>query len=366
MKITNIEAIPFRIPLKKVTKWATGSQESAEHILVKVYTDEGIIGYAEAPPRPHVYGESLASIKYAIEEWLSKMILNMDPLQIEKIWDKFNTIVGNPTAKAAIDMAIYDIIGKFFNIPCYKLFGYWTEAIKLSWCVNLNSINAMVDEGKEMIEKYGFKALKLKIGLDPDKDLEMVKTMRKEVGDEILLYVDANQAYDPFTAVRVIQKMMDYKISFVEEPCPVWDKKGRKFISEKIDIPIMGDESCITPIDVMKEIELGALRIVCIKTARTGFTLSRKIIYMCENAGIRNLHGLQGDTTIGTLSSAHLCAGFKNTSFYYPSEISFFLLLSDDFLLNTIKINNGCLTLPEDPGLGIIIDEKKLERFKLS
>jgi len=107
------------------------------------------------------------------------------------------------------------------------------------------------------------------------------------------------------------------------------------------------------------------LRIVLIKAARTGFTLSRKIIHLCEQAGIKNLHGLQGDTSVGTLASAQLCAGFKNTSFHYPSDLSFFLLLTDDFLEKPIQIKEGCLELTDDPGLGIVIDDKKFERFKI-
>jgi L-alanine-DL-glutamate epimerase-like enolase superfamily enzyme len=107
------------------------------------------------------------------------------------------------------------------------------------------------------------------------------------------------------------------------------------------------------------------LRIISIKTARTGFHLSRKIITLCEQAGIRNLLGLQGDTSVGTLAGAHVCAGFKNTSFYYPSEISFFLLLVDDFLKKPIIIKDGYLELTDDPGLGIEVDEKKLEKFRM-
>jgi len=365
MKIANLETIPFRIPLKKVTEWAKGKQDAAEHVLVKIYTDEGIIGIAEAPPRPTIYGESTESIKFAIDRWFAPMIIGMSPFDIEKIWNRLDTIAWNPTAKGAIDIALHDIIGKVLHLPCYQLFGYWTNKIRLSWCVNLNPIKEMVEEGKQMIESYGFKALKLKVGMDPKKDIEMVRTMRKELGDEILIYVDANQGYDPFTAVSTIREMMEYHIAFVEEPCAVWDKKGRKMVSEKLDIPLMGDESCFTPIDVMREIELGSLRIVSIKTARTGFTLSKKIIHLCEQAGIRNLHGMQGDTSVGSLASAHLCAGFKNTNFYYPSEICFFLQLTDDFLKKPIMIKDGYLHLTEEPGLGIVMDDKKFEKFKI-
>jgi L-alanine-DL-glutamate epimerase-like enolase superfamily enzyme len=181
-----------------------------------------------------------------------------------------------------------------------------------------------------------------------------------------LIYVDANQGYTPYTAISVIKKMSEYDIAFVEEPCLVSDRKGRNFVSKKIDIPLMGDESCFTPADVAREIEVDCLRIISIKTARTGFLPSKKIIHLCEQAGIYNLHCLQGDTSVGTLSSAHLCAAFKNTSYYYPSEISFFLQLSDDFLKEPITIKNGYLELNNKPGLGIEIDDKKFQKFKLS
>src|SRR5512139_3929633 len=125
MKISTVEAIPFRIPFRKVTKWATGSQDAAEHILVRITTDEGMTGIAEAPPRPTIYGESLQSIKSAIDGWFGPMIRGMNPFEIERVWDKLNTIIWNPTAKAAIDMALYDIMGKALGVPCYQMFGYW-------------------------------------------------------------------------------------------------------------------------------------------------------------------------------------------------------------------------------------------------
>jgi len=366
MKITGIETRAFRIPMKKVTKWARGSQDTAEHVLVKVSTDEGIAGFAEAPPRPTIYGESVASIMFAINKWFGSAIVGMEPFEIGKIWDKFDGIPGNNTAKGAIDIALHDIIGKALNIPCYKLLGYWTNRIQMCWCVNLNPVKEMVEEAQEMARDYGFKTFKLKVGVDPEKDIEMVRTMRKELGNGISLYVDANQGYDPYTAVRVLRRMMEYGIVLVEEPCSVADKKGRKLVAERLDIPLLGDESCFTPADVMREIELNSLRVINIKTARTGFTLSRKIVHLCEQAGIRNLHGLQGDTSIGSVASAHFCAAFKNTSHYYPSEASFFLLLVDDFLKEPLVIKDGWLELTDKPGLGVKIDEKKFKTFAVS
>ncbi len=365
MRITRVESVPFRIPLKKATEWARGSMDAAEHVLVKVHTDEGIVGIAEAPPRPTIYGESTASVKFALDRWFGPAVIGMDPFEIERIWDKFDGIASNNTAKGAVDIALYDIIGKALNVPCYRLLGSWTSKIKMSWCVNLNPMKEMIKEAQNMIETCGFQTLKLKVGIDPDKDIEMVREMRKELGEDISIYVDANQGYDPFTAISVLRKMAEYGIILVEEPCPIADRKGRKLVSRKLDVPLMGDESCFTPADVMREIETDSLRVISIKTARTGFTLSRKIVHLCEQAGIRNLHGLQGDTGTGSMASAHFCAAFKNTSHYYPSEACFHLQLEDDFLKDPIPIRDGWLELANKPGLGFEIDEHKFRKFIL-
>lgn len=220
MKIVDVQSIPFRIPLKKSTEWARGKIDAAEHVLVKVFTDQGIIGIAEAPPRPSIYGESIASIKFAVDNWLRPIIIGMEPFEIERIWDKFDLVAANNTAKAAIDIALYDIMGKALNLPCYKLMGSYTETVRLSWGINLNPLKEMVREGQEMVENYGMKAFKLKIGMEPEKDIEMVKTIRQELGEDLLLYVDANQGYDPFTALRVADELMAYNIALFESHVP--------------------------------------------------------------------------------------------------------------------------------------------------
>jgi L-Ala-D/L-Glu epimerase len=366
MRITAVEAIPFSIPMKKATKFATGSQAAAEHVLVRIHTDEGHVGVAEAPPRPWIYGESQQSIKYAVDQWFAPMLVGADPFAIEAIASKMERVAWNPTAKAALDMALYDIVGKALGAPCYRLFGSWTDRVRLSFCINLNPLEEMVAEAQEMVERYRFKGLKLKAGVEPKKDIEMVRRMREAVGEDVFLYVDCNQGYDVYTALDVLRELKNYGVSLVEEPCPIWDKEARHILRERVDVFLLGDESCVTAREVVQEIALGAIRAVGIKTARTGFTQSRKIIHLCELYGVRLMHQMQGDSSVGTLSSAQLCAGFKSTNEHYPADLSFFLHLTDDFLARPIRIEDGCLCLEDEPGLGIVIDEEKLKHFVLA
>lgn len=363
MKITRVEAIPFRIPYKIPLKWGlSGYLEAAEHVLVRVHTDAGIVGMAEATPRPTIYGESQASILHAIREWFAPMIIGLDPAHTERIWAKFESIHWNPTAKGAIDLALYDAAARSRNIPLWEMLGGFSDRLPVSWMLGMRPVSEMVQESAGMRAK-GIKAFKVKVGLDPEKDVQVIKALRENLGPDVLLYADANMAYSVSIAIRTIRRMEEFGLAFVEEPVPVWDQKGRVKVARAISIPLMGDESVFTPQEVAREIELGAIGIISIKTPRTGYTLSLKIVNMAENAGIPCLMGTQAETGVGTLASAHFGAARRNVS--YPSEISFFLSLKDDLLAEPVALKDGFIELPKLPGNGAILDEDKIKRYRM-
>lgn len=363
MKITQVEAIPFKIPYKTPLKWGlAGYLDAADHVLVRVHTDSGIVGMAEATPRPTIYGESQASILHAIREWFAPMIIGLDPGHTEKVWAKLETIHWNPTAKGAMDLALYDAVAKSRGVPLWEMLGGFSDRLPVSWMLGIRTIPEMVQEALDMRAK-GFRAFKVKVGIDPGKDVQVIKSLRENLGPEVLLYADANMAYSVSTAIRTIKMMEGYGLAFIEEPIPVWNWKGRLKVAEAVSIPIMGDESVFTPEDVAREIDLGAIGVISIKTPRTGYTLSLKIIHVAEMAGIPCLMGTQAETGIGTLASAQLGAARRNVS--YPSEISFFLSLKDDLLAEPIHLKDGFIELPKLPGNGAILDEGKLKRYRM-
>jgi L-alanine-DL-glutamate epimerase-like enolase superfamily enzyme len=363
MKITRVEAIPFKIPYKTPLKWGlAGYLEAAEHVLVRVHTDAGVVGAAEATPRPTIYGESQASIVHAIRDWFTPMITGMDPCHIEKIWAKLETIHWNPTAKGAIDLALYDAVAKSYEVPLWEMLGGFSDRLPMSWMLGMRSIPEMVQEAQDMSAR-GFKAFKVKVGIEPEKDLQVMKALRESLGRDVLIYADANMAYSVSTAIRTIKKMEEYGLAFVEEPVPAWDWKGRLKVARAISIPILGDESVFTPQDVAREIDLGAIGLISIKTPRTGYTLSLKIVHLAEMAGIPCLMGTQAETGVGTLASAHFGAARRNVS--YPSEISFFLSLKDDLLAEPIALKDGFIQLPNRPGNGAVLDEDKIKRYRM-
>ena len=182
MKIIKVEAIPFRIPMRKevgVLKSAVVTMDSAEHVLVSVTTDCGVVGYAEAHERPTIYGETQASITNIVNRYIGPAITGMDVCDTEKILNKIDKYGSNYTAKGATDTAVHDALAKILGLPMYKFFGGWGEPkSKAVAPISLYPPAETAEKTLAMLEKYGVKGFKLKAGLDPKRDVAAVKAVR--------------------------------------------------------------------------------------------------------------------------------------------------------------------------------------------
>lgn len=366
MKIINVEAIPFNIPYGKILKWATGQAEAADHVLIIIHTDEGIKGYAEAIPRPTIYGESQVSIVKAIMDWFEPILLYKNPYSVNSIQLEMGKYPGNQTAKAAIDMALIDIQARKASQPMYKFLGGEKRSIPLTWMVNLDTPIKMIDQ---VVEKYdqGYKNFKIKGGIDPSKEVELVKNIRNELGEKIFLYIDANQGYSISTASKVVRELTEYNVSLIEEPISkhayVRKFSKNRLLSASPDVCILGDESVFSPEDVLRELNSDIIDLVSIKPARTGVTDSKKIMTLVNLFGVDALIGTQGETAIGTMLSAHIALGLNVMN--YPAELSFFTIFKETLVTELPEVKNGELFLNDAIGSGIKIDEDKLKFYRV-
>jgi len=363
MKVTAVEATPFRIPLTEKKVWARGALDAAEHVLVRVRTDEGLTGVAEAPPRPTIYGESLRSIVAAIEEWFGPAVEGLNPFDTEKMLDRFERWVGNPTPRAAIDMALTDIRAQAAGVPAYRLLGGWTDRVPVCVRVPTGDAESVAASCLSYRERYGIASFKIKVGMKPDDDIRTLRAVRKALGPSVRLCPDANQGYDPQTAIRVLKAIEELDIALLEEPCPISNDRGRLHVARSSPIPLMGDESCTTAAEVRRQLSLGAVGIVSIKVARTGFALSSRIAHLCEAESVPNLCGTQADSGVGAVCGAHFAASCRNVRL--ASELTGFLDMVDDLLEEVPKIEEGMMRLSDRPGLGIRIDERKLKKYQM-
>ena len=364
MKISRIEAIPFAIPYRKPLRFASGEVTVAEHVLVRVHVDDGLIGTAEAPARPFTYGETQQSIVAVIDRLFAPQIIGLSPLQRELIHERLDRTVGNPTAKAAIDIALWDVIGQSLGVPVTDLLGGHGDRMRVAHMLGFAEPTEMVTEALRMRDEFGITTFKVKVGRRPiGLDIAVCRALREALGDDAELYVDGNRGWTASDSARALHAMDDLDLLFAEELCPADDVLGRRWLVQQSSIPFVADESATTPAEVTRELLGGSANGISIKTARSGFTGAHRILSLCEGLGAEVVMGNQIDGQIGSLCSVAFGAAFPAT-LRRAGELSNFLDMDDDLLTEPLQIRDGWLPVREAPGLGITVDQDKLAHYR--
>ncbi|MEE9095881.1 mandelate racemase/muconate lactonizing enzyme family protein [Pseudarthrobacter phenanthrenivorans] len=364
-RIVEVRTVPYAIPYRKPLRFASGSIDVADNVLVEVVTSDGVVGFAEAPPRPYTYGETQASIVAVIEKIFAPAIIGLSILDREAVRSRLARTVGNPTAKAAIDMAMWDAWGKTIGTPVHHLLGGFTDALQVSHMLGFDDPDTVAAEAIELKEKLGIASFKIKVGRRPvHLDVDVCKAVREALGPDAELYIDGNRGWTAAESARALRELEDVGLSRVEELCPADDVLSRRWLVSQCPVPFVADESAPTPADVTREILAGAATAVSIKTARTGFSGSLRVSHLAEGLGLEAVIGNQIDAQVGTVCSLVFGASQEITS-RSAAELSNYLDMADDLLDQPLIIENGYMRVPEGPGLGIQLDPEKVARYRV-
>lgn len=364
MKITRIEAIPYAIPYTRPLKFASGEVQTADHVLVRVHTEDGIVGEADAPPRPYTYGETQVSIKNVLEEVFAPHVVGLSVFDRSQIHAVMRRTIHNQVAKGALDIALWDAMGKALKTPVTTLLGGWTDSMRVSHMLGFKPAQELLDEARRFGEEYGITTFKLKTGRRPlSLDIEACHVLREGLGDDVDLYLDANRGWTANEAMEVLRRTEGLGLSLLEEPCDAKEAMSRRRLVEKSPIPVVGDESVPTAGDASRELLSGGCNAICIKTARSGFTEAQEILGLCTGLGVDVTMGNQIDTQVGSLSTVTFGAAFEATS-RRAGELSNFLDMADDLLAEPLQIRDGRIAVRHVPGVGAAIDEDKLTRYR--
>lgn len=362
--VANVEAIPFRIPLRHPARFSTGVLDAVEHVLVKVTTDEGAIGWAEAPPRSMVYGETLPSVLHAVREFIGPAAVGVSVLARERFAATLRHLVGNPTARSAVELAMWDAAGRLLGIPCAELLGGYATSTRVVSILHLGTPEEMAQQAQEASREYGISSFKVKATGETAADLRALKLLRETFDDGVAISVDANGAFDVRTAPRFLQEAHALGVSWVEEPLPRAAAAARADLLRRSPIPFLADESCPDLPSVVAELERGACSMVSIKVARTGITASENIRALCEAQGAPIVVGSQGDSEIGAYANAAFAVAHQSTS-QLPSELLFHRDMTDHLTTELPLVADGLLHVPERPGFGFEVDESQVQRYRL-
>ncbi len=363
MGIQQIEVYPVTLGYKEPFRIAPGASTESHNVIVKIVTDYSVIGWGESSPSQRVTGETAETVIKTLDKIAPKLI-GMCPLRIEQNVELMDSIVnGNPAAKAAMDIALHDILGKTARKPLFMLMGGYRTEVLTDLTLGIKSPKEMARDAVKVVKK-GFKALKVKVGVNPAEDVERIRLIREAVGGDIEIRIDANQGWTPKQAIEVLNKMEKFNIQFAEQPVPAEDIKGSIKVRKNSPIPIMADESVHSPEDALRLIQAEAVDLINIKLMKSGGILKgRKIADIAEAAGIPCMIGCMGESEIGIAAGAHLAAAVKNIQY---ADLDSDLLLKDKLVKKGgTKVKNSMRTFPKQYGLGIKeLDQKLLGKPK--
>lgn len=365
MKIRAVDAVPFVLPYRRPFHMATGTISEAAHVLIRVETDDGLSGVAEAVSRPMIYGESQASIVEAVRSWFAPRLVGLDPFETEAAQRVLRSVVGNETTKGALDIALHDLRGKAVGQPTWRLLGAAAPSLRVTRMLGIGDVAAVVDEATTAAAEHGIDSFKVKVDGDIQAGLRLLRALRRELGERALLYLDANQSLTAEATMAALPHLTELAIEFLEEPIAETDLVGRSRIAAAGPIPIMSDESARTVEAAAVQLTAGSARALSIKPARTGFTESARILGLARGLHARTVIGSQGDSAVGTITSATFGAAFDATA-RETAELDFFLGLGDQIVTNPPTIANGRIAIdPNTPGNGVEIDEDKLAHYRI-
>lgn len=353
MKITDIKLGYISVPLRTPFKTALRTVNSIEDIIIKIETDTGHVGYGEVPPTGVITGDTTGAIIGAIETHIKKAIIGMDIEDLEEIMLRIDkSVVGNTSAKAGIDIAIYDLFGQLYNAPVYKLLGGYRKEIITDITISVNDPEEMARDSINAINR-GYKTLKIKVGKDSNKDIQRMNAIRKAVGYDVELRIDANQGWKPKEAIYVLNKMEDagLRIELVEQPVAGHDIEGLKIVTDNVSIPVMADESVFSPRDAIKILEMRAADYLNIKLMKTGGIYNAlKICSLAEIYGVECMIGCMLEAKISVNAAVHLAAA---KSIITKIDLDGPILCSEDPIDGGSIFNESIITVSENPGFGI-------------
>lgn len=353
MKIEHIQTGIVQIPLKTPFKTALRQVYTAEDLIVQIKADTGETGYGNAPATVVITGDSLESVKAAIEHTIGPKLIGMDIADREDILRIIDeSMVHNSSAKAALDIAVHDLFGQLYGIPLYRLFGGCRTRLTSDLTISVNSPEEMASDALQAVQR-GYDTLKLKVGTDAVLDVQRVQAIRQAVGPAVRIRLDANQGWQVKEAVRTIRKFEDkgFQIELVEQPVPAWDMEGLKLVTDQVDTLIMADEAAFTLHDVFRLLSMRACDLINIKLMKAGgLHKAFKMAALAEAAGVQCMMGCMLESKVGITAAASLSGG---CSIITKNDLDAADLMAADPVHGGITYDKNEILLPETPGLGI-------------
>jgi muconate cycloisomerase len=380
--LSKIETFIVDLPKRRPHNWASKmTTPIGSHLIVKVVDDDGIVGWGETPAiatwggtNMRYYGETPETAAHLIHDYLWPAIEGANPTDIEAIHASMDTSVkGNPYAKAALDIAVYDLAGHMLGVPAASLLGgRFRDRIPVCHSLGIMDDDPALEEAEKVVSE-GIHTIKVKTGVDAERDVRVVRKLRERLGDGIALRVDANEGYRLVSeAVTITQRMVDEAGIFLCEQ-PLAGARACAEVARRLPIPVMVDESAWTTADIIEIAELGAIEVFSLYVTKPGgLWRARQQSIVAESVGL--ISDIGGSIEMGIGNAANLQLGAATPIAQLPSVCpisapagsrdgiagAYYI---DDLVAEAFTLEDGSLLVPDGPGLGIEVDEEKIQAY---
>ncbi len=359
--IKAIRIYKLDIPLKDIFTIATMSLDKAQNVLVEIVTSEGISGWGEASSLRSIVGET-QRINIAAARELEQILVGKNPLAVNALVQEMDAYLPhNTTMKSAVDMALYDIAAQVAGLPLYLFLGGHPREMETDLTIGIGDPEEAGDKARAA-RSMGFRIIKVKLGLNFDEDYRRLMNIRKAVGREPVLRVDANQGWDRTSALRNLEAFKEFDIEFCEQPCRAQDHQGMRFVSHRSNIPIMADESLFSLHDALNLIEQDVAPYFNLKLTKSGgINNVRKIAHVAEAGDRPCMMGCMSESRLGITAAAHFAMSYPIVRFF---DLDSFCEHAENPMVGGVEIKNGMITVPDLPGIGARPDPDYLKHLE--
>jgi muconate cycloisomerase len=359
--IARVDVFPVHVPARSVLRLARGTALSAAghpRAFVRVADVSGAEGWGEASPSPLWSDETQETVISTVRSYLAPAVCGHDPADIAGLHAAMDDVIapgltnGQPIAKSAVDMAVHDLLARRLGVPLASLFGRARVArLPLSWVVSAASAEEAARQAEEGTAA-GYRGFKVKLGLTPDRDVEIMRAVRA-VDGQAYLWGDANQAYDAATALRLGRRLADLGTAVFEQPVPARDIDGLRRLRADGSVPIAVDESVFSAANLLHLLRHEAIDVFVAKVSKLGgLWHARRCLELAESAGIPVLGSGLTESGLGAAASASLYGGFALAG---PADLNGPQFLAAAPETPAWRVEDGALVLPDSPGIGLTV-----------
>jgi L-alanine-DL-glutamate epimerase-like enolase superfamily enzyme len=350
MKITRIQAWAVRMKLSEPYTIAYESVSHAANVFLRIDCDTGLFGVGCAAPDPGVTGETPEGTLASLFDVADGMLRGEDPLRHAQLMERLKPpLRAQPSARAAVDMALYDLLGKFAGVPLWKLLGGYRSCIPTSVTIGILPVDETVERAQELTAA-GIRCLKLKGGRSVDDDVERVRRVRAAVGPDVELRFDANQGYTEQGALSFVERVRTADLELLEQPTPRGQLKLLGRVTSQTEIPVMADESLMNLRDAFRLARDDLADMVNIKLMKVGgIAEALHVNSVARAARLEVMVGCMDESALAISAGLHFALARPNVAY---ADLDGHLDLQDDPAAGAVIFRHGVLYPNEAPGLG--------------